>query len=158
MSLGNIVFEVLIQFPFQKYITSWVFLGFSSSRAYKCWISVWGDYCFWTCFVCTLKENLKAYVPNFSKHIWKLSIFYLSKILEHKFIISILRCIRFLMTPIDRILTSFLHCMIISIVIFSQWPLLGDFCPKMQNLRWDVGGHIFNSYQLFQNNSFRGIW
>ena len=26
-SLGNIVFEVLVQFPFQKYITSWVFLA-----------------------------------------------------------------------------------------------------------------------------------
>ena len=25
---GNIVFEVLVRFPFQKYITSWVFSGF----------------------------------------------------------------------------------------------------------------------------------
>ena len=25
---GNIVFEVLVPFPFQKYITSWVFSGF----------------------------------------------------------------------------------------------------------------------------------
>merc|ERR1711944_398254 len=32
-SLGNIVFEVLVRFPFQKYITSWVFSGFSCSRA-----------------------------------------------------------------------------------------------------------------------------
>ena len=27
-TLGNIVFEVLVRFPFQKYITSWVFLAF----------------------------------------------------------------------------------------------------------------------------------
>ena len=32
-SLGNIVFEVLVRFPFQKYITSWIFSGFSCSRA-----------------------------------------------------------------------------------------------------------------------------
>ena len=32
-TLGNIVFEVLVSFPFQKYITSWVFSGFSCSRA-----------------------------------------------------------------------------------------------------------------------------
>merc|ERR1711895_301605 len=32
-SLGNIVFEVLVRFHFQKYITSWVFSGFSCSRA-----------------------------------------------------------------------------------------------------------------------------
>merc|ERR1712243_410385 len=32
-SLGNIVFEVLVRFLFQKYITSWVFSGFSHSRA-----------------------------------------------------------------------------------------------------------------------------
>ena len=31
--MSDIVFEVLVPFPFQKYITSWVFSGFSCSRA-----------------------------------------------------------------------------------------------------------------------------
>ena len=51
-TLGNIVFEVLVRFPFQKYITSWVFSGFCYSGAisgmgwdgWMGWISVWGDY------------------------------------------------------------------------------------------------------------------
>ena len=59
-TLGNIVFEVLVRFPFQKYITSWVFSGFSCSRAISGldWIgygldgiSVWG-YCMSTALRC----------------------------------------------------------------------------------------------------------
>ena len=33
----EIVFEVLVPFPFQKYFTSWVFSGFSCSRAISGW-------------------------------------------------------------------------------------------------------------------------
>merc|ERR1711895_278609 len=45
--LGNIVFEVLVRFHFQKYITSWVFSGFSCSRAISGigWVWMGWDLC-----------------------------------------------------------------------------------------------------------------